>query len=87
MEQLVLDIMRETMMMIIKASLPLLLTGLVIGLIVSIFQTATSIQEQTLAFVPKIIGVFLAIILFGPWIINILQTYTIRMFSLFSTLL
>lgn len=87
MEQLVLDVMRETMMMIIKASLPLLLTGLVIGLIVSIFQTATSIQEQTLAFVPKIIGVFLAIILFGPWIINILQTYTIRMFSLFSTLL
>lgn len=87
MEQLVLDIMRETMLMIIKASLPLLLTGLLIGLVVSIFQTATSIQEQTLSFVPKIIGVFLAIILFGPWIINILQTYTIRMFSLFNTLL
>lgn len=87
MEQLVLDITRETMLMIIKASLPLLLTGLLIGLVISIFQTATSIQEQTLSFVPKIIGVFLAIILFGPWIINILQTYTIRMFSLFSTLL
>lgn len=87
MEQLVLDIMRETMMMIIKASLPLLLTGLLIGLTVSIFQTATSIQEQTLAFVPKIIGVFLSLILFGPWIINILETYTIRMFSLFNTLL
>ncbi|WP_054738638.1 flagellar biosynthesis protein FliQ [Cellulosilyticum ruminicola] len=87
MEQLVLDIMRETMLMIIKASLPLLLTGLVIGLVISIFQTATSIQEQTLSFVPKIIGVFVASILFGPWIINILQTYTIRMFSLFSTLL
>ncbi len=87
MEQLVLDIMRETMLMIIKASLPLLLTGLLIGLIISIFQTATSIQEQTLSFVPKIIGVFLALILFGPWIINILQTYTIRMFGLFSTLL
>nr|WP_302595215.1 flagellar biosynthesis protein FliQ [uncultured Cellulosilyticum sp.] len=87
MEQLVLDIMRETMLMIIKASLPLLLTGLLIGLIISIFQTATSIQEQTLSFVPKIIGVFLALILFGPWIMNILETYTIRMFSLFSTLL
>ena len=79
--------MRETMLMIIKASLPLLLTGLLIGLIISIFQTATSIQEQTLSFVPKIIGVFLALILFGPWIMNILETYTIRMFSLFSTLL
>ena len=87
MEQLVLDIMKETMMMVIKASLPLLLTGLVIGLIISIFQTATSIQEQTLSFVPKIIGVFLAIILFGPWIINILESYTIRMFSLFNSLL
>ena len=87
MEQLVLDIMRETMIMVIKASLPLLLTGLVIGLIISIFQTATSIQEQTLSFVPKIIGVFLALILFGPWIINILETYTIRMFSLFNSLL
>lgn len=87
MEQLVLDIMRETIIMIIKVSLPLLLTGLVIGLVVSIFQTATSIQEQTLAFIPKIIGVFLAIIIFGPWMMAILESYTIRIFSSFKTLL
>ena len=87
MEQLVLDYMREALMMIIKVSLPILLTGLVVGLIISIFQTATSIQEQTLAFVPKIIAVFLAIILFGSWILNMLSTYTIRLFSSFNTLL
>lgn len=87
MEQLVLDIMREALMMIIKLSLPILLSGLVVGLIVSIFQTATSIQEQTLAFVPKIIAVFLAIILFGSWIINILTTYTHNLYSSFNSLL
>ncbi len=87
MEQIVLDYMREALMMIIKVSLPILLVGLVVGLIISIFQTATSIQEQTLAFVPKIIAVFLAIILFGSWILNMLSTYTIRLFSSFNTLL
>lgn len=87
MEQLILDIMREALMMIIKASLPILLTGLVVGLIISIFQTATSIQEQTLAFVPKIIAVFMAIIIFGSWIMHQLTDYTTVLFSSFNSLL
>ncbi|QEH69595.1 flagellar biosynthesis protein FliQ [Cellulosilyticum sp. ST5] len=87
MEQIVLDYMREALMMIVKVSLPILLTGLVVGLIISIFQTATSIQEQTLAFIPKIIAVFLAIIIFGSWIINMLTVYTVRLFNSFNTLL
>lgn len=87
MEQLILDIMREALMMIIKASLPILLTGLVVGLVVSIFQTATSIQEQTLAFVPKIIAVFMAIIIFGSWIMHQLTNYTTTLFSSFNSLL
>lgn len=87
MEQIVLDYMREALMMIVKVSLPILLTGLVVGLIISIFQTATSIQEQTLAFIPKIIAVFLAIIIFGSWIINMLSVYTIKLFNSFNTLL
>ena len=87
MEQLVLDVMRDALMMIIKVSLPILLTGLVVGLIVSIFQTATSIQEQTLAFIPKIIAVFIAIIVFGSWIINMLITYTTNLYSSFNTML
>lgn len=87
MEQLVLDIMSDAVMMIIKGSLPILLTGLIVGLVVSIFQTATSIQEQTLAFVPKIIAVFMAIILFGTWIMNMLTHYTTTLFSSFNLLL
>ena len=87
MEQVVLDIMRDALFMIIKVSMPLLLSGLVVGLIVSIFQTATSIQEQTLAFIPKIIAVFLAIIIFGSWIMNTLSSYTIHVFSSFNSLL
>ncbi|WP_069997467.1 flagellar biosynthesis protein FliQ [Cellulosilyticum sp. I15G10I2] len=87
MEQLVLDLMREALMIIIKVSLPILLTGLTIGLVVSIFQTATSIQEQTLAFIPKIIGTFLAIILFGSWIMTMLVNFATKIFTSFNTYL
>lgn len=87
MEQVVLDIIREALLMIIKISMPILLTGLIVGLVVSIFQTATSIQEQTLSFVPKIVAVFLAIIIFGSWIMNTLVSYTTQLFSSFNTLL
>ena len=61
----VLDIAREALFLIIKVSTPLLLISLIIGLVVSIFQTVTSIQEQTLTFVPKILVVFLGIMLLG----------------------
>ncbi len=84
MEQLILDVMRDALMTVIKASLPILLTGLTIGLVVSIFQTATSIQEQTLAFIPKIIGTFLAIIIFGAWIMTVLVNFTTRIFTSFN---
>ena len=66
----VMDIAREALLLILKVSLPVLLVSMVIGLIVSIFQTVTSIQEQTLTFVPKIIGVFLGIIIFGSWMLD-----------------
>ena len=66
----VLDIARDTIYTIIIVSTPLLLISLIIGLLVSIFQTVTSIQEQTLTFVPKIIGVFLGIIIFGSWMFD-----------------
>jgi flagellar biosynthetic protein FliQ len=56
-------------------SLPLLLVGMVVGLVVSIFQSVTQIQEMTLSFVPKIIAVFLALLVFGPWMLNKLLSY------------
>ncbi len=80
----VLDIIREAIYVLLLTSLPLLLVSLVIGLIVSIFQTVTSIQEQTLTFIPKIIGVFAALIFFGPWMLTNLTEYITELWSNFS---
>ena len=80
----VLDIARDALYMIIVTSAPLLLVSLVIGLIISIFQTITSIQEQTLTFVPKIICVFLAMMLSGSWMLNQLTEFVNRLWSNFS---
>ena len=66
----VLDIARDAIYNIILTSAPLLLISLIVGLIISIFQTVTSIQEQTLTFVPKILGVFAGMLLFGAWMLN-----------------
>jgi flagellar biosynthetic protein FliQ len=60
---------------ILKASVPLLLLALTVGLIVSIFQATTQIQEQTLAFIPKIIAVFLGLLIFGEWILTVLVDF------------
>ena len=80
----VLDIAREAIYQIIINASPVLLISLVVGLVVSIFQTVTSIQEQTLTFVPKIICVFLGIMLLGSWILNNLSGYIIHLWSDFS---
>lgn len=80
----VLDIAREAIYTIIMCSAPLLLISLVVGLIISIFQTVTSIQEQTLTFVPKIIAVFAGMVLFGSWILNNLSEFITRLWSDFS---
>ncbi|MFD3260937.1 MULTISPECIES: flagellar biosynthesis protein FliQ [Paenibacillus] len=61
---------------VLKVSAPMLVIGLAVGLIVSIFQATTQIQEQTLAFVPKIIAVLLALLLFGPWILTTMVDFT-----------
>ncbi len=68
-EGIIVRITQETLW-IIKSAAPLLLISLVVGLCVSIFQTVTSIQEQTLTFVPKILAVFMGLLLFGNWILN-----------------
>ncbi len=78
------DMTRDALFLIIKVSLPVLLVSLVVGLIVSIFQTVTSIQEQTLTFVPKIICVFLSLVLFGQWMMNSMVDFMVRMWSSFS---
>ncbi|GIO66838.1 flagellar biosynthesis protein FliQ [Paenibacillus sp. JTLBN-2024] len=66
---------------VLKVSAPMLLLGLIVGLIVSIFQATTQIQEQTLAFIPKIVAVLLALLLFGPWILTTLVDFTYNIFD------
>ena len=80
----VLDIARDALYTIIICAAPMLLISLVVGLIVSIFQTVTSIQEQTLTFVPKIVAVFLGMMLFGSWILNNLSGFIDKLWSDFS---
>ena len=80
----VLDIARDAIYTIVIVSAPMLLTALIVGLIISIFQTVTSIQEQTLTFVPKIVAVFLGMMLFGSWILNNLSGFIDKLWSDFS---
>lgn len=80
----VVEIANRGLFLIIQCAAPILLVSLLIGLLISIFQTVTSIQEQTLTFVPKIIGVFLTIMLLGSWIMNNLTGYMEDLWSNFS---
>lgn len=77
-------ITKEALFLIIKVSAPVLLVSLAVGLLISIFQTVTSIQEQTLTFVPKILSIFLAIILLGHWMLNGMIDYMVRLWSDFT---
>ncbi|GIX41090.1 MAG: flagellar biosynthesis protein FliQ [Leptospiraceae bacterium] len=72
----------DTLIITLKVSAPLLIISLITGLIISILQTTTSIQEQTLTFVPKLIAVFLAIMLFSAYIIHTLTDFTNQLFNL-----
>lgn len=77
----VIAMVREALELTLLISAPLLLTALVTGLVVSVFQAATQINEMTLSFIPKLIGVFVAIVISGPWILQLLIDYTQRLFT------
>ncbi|MDE7224530.1 MAG: flagellar biosynthesis protein FliQ [Acetatifactor sp.] len=80
----VAEIASQALLLIIRVSMPVLLVSLCIGLLVSIFQTVTSIQEQTLTFVPKIIGIFVTLILLGPWMMNSMVEFMTQLWNNFS---
>ena len=80
-QEMIIDIFTQTLVMIIKVSAPMLLISLVVGLIISIFQTVTSIQEQTLTFVPKLLAIFLTLMLVGNWILTNLKEFIIELFQ------
>ena len=72
---LVIQMAQEALRMVLIISAPMLGLGLLVGLAVSIFQATTSIQEQTLAFIAKIVAVFVAILIFGPWMLRLMVEY------------
>ena len=80
----IMDISRDAIYTVIITAAPLLLVSLVIGLIISIFQTVTSIQEQTLTFVPKILCVFAAMLLIGSWMLDNMAKFMVQLWSDFS---
>ena len=80
----VVTIANDTLYLIIKVSAPILVVSLVVGLIVSIFQTVTSIQEQTLTFVPKVLSIFLAIMLLGHWMLTSMSDFLTVLWSDFN---
>jgi flagellar biosynthetic protein FliQ len=80
--QMVVSIGREALTVILMVSGPMLIFGLVVGLVISIFQAITQINEMTLTFVPKILAVAVALLVFLPWMINMLLDFTHHMYNL-----
>lgn len=77
----VMTIGRHALEVTILVSAPLLLTALAVGLLVSVFQAATQINEMTLSFIPKLLVMFLMLVVAGPWMVNMMMDYTRRLFS------
>jgi flagellar biosynthetic protein FliQ len=77
----VVSIVVQAMTVGLKVGLPILLVGLVIGLLVSIFQAVTQIQEQTLSFIPKILGLVAVIVILGPWMLGTLLGWTTQLWT------
>ncbi|MCI1633815.1 flagellar biosynthesis protein FliQ [Liquorilactobacillus nagelii] len=84
--EMVMDVLRDAFIRTLLISAPVLLVGMLVGLVISVFQATTQIQEQTLSFVPKLIAVFLTLILTGNFMINILLEFTKYIFRLISSL-
>ncbi|MDS4016554.1 MAG: flagellar biosynthesis protein FliQ [Candidatus Accumulibacter sp.] len=77
--EIVMDIGRQAIEMTLLLSAPLLLAALLIGLVISVFQAATQINEQTLSFIPKLVGMFLVLVLAGPWMLQLMVDYMRRL--------
>lgn len=85
-QDVVISLTLDAMAIAMKIGLPLLMVGLVIGLVVSVFQAVTQIQEQTLAFIPKVIGLAVVIVVGGPWMLGQVIAYTVELYSAIPTL-
>ncbi len=81
---LVTEMCSKALFTVVKCAAPMLLISLIVGLTISVFQTVTSIQEQTLTSIPKIVSVFLVLMLVGEWILNNMSGFMIELWSDFS---
>ncbi|QNM98295.1 flagellar biosynthesis protein FliQ [Chitinimonas koreensis] len=79
--EMVITVIQRAFEVIILVGGPMLLAGLVVGLLISVFQAATQINEATLSFIPKLLITFLVAVLAGPWMLSILMDYTVRLFE------
>jgi flagellar biosynthetic protein FliQ len=77
----IIELAMKTMVVALKLSAPILATSLVIGFAISLFQSMTQIQEFTLSFVPKLVGVGLALVVCGNWMLHTLTTFTVELFD------
>lgn len=80
-QEMVVDLGVEAIKVALMVSAPILLLGLLVGLIVSIIQATTQIQEATLSFIPKLIAIALALLIFGPWMMNMMYSFTVNLFE------
>ena len=83
---MVVSLAREAVLVMLLVSAPMLLSGLIIGLVISIFQAITQVHEMTLTFIPKIIAVALSLLIFLPWIISKMVDFTNHLYSMISPL-
>jgi len=84
-QEQILALATEAIRVLLLVAAPMLLAGLVVGVLISIFQTATSIQDQTLTFIPKIIAVLLTLLIALPWMMQIMVNYASRLFGQLHT--
>ena len=80
-EEVVIGLAAEAIRVLLLVAAPMLLAGLIVGILISIFQTATSIQDQTLTFIPKIVAVLLVLLAALPWMMRLMSDFTTRLFS------
>ena len=80
-QDVVVSLAMDAISVAMKVALPMLMAGLVVGLVVSVFQAVTQIQEQTLAFIPKVVALVAVIAIFGPWMLGQIETYTTALWA------
>lgn len=84
-EYILVQLVKDTIILALFVSAPILIIGTAVGVLVSIFQTATSIQDQSLSFIPKLLATAASIVFFGPWMLSLMMQFTIRILGTLNT--